>query len=185
LLYVGGISPHKNLSTLVTAFAALPRPDLRLVLVGDYAGDAFLSDYETLRGRIAALGVIDRVIFTGYVLDADLVHLYNAALALVLPSFDEGFGLPVLEAMACGSPVIASRAGALPEVVGDAGQLFNPHAPGELAQAVQALLSNPALAADCRSRGLARAASYSWARSAEAALAAFEAALSTRPHYAA
>ena len=115
ILYVGGISPHKNLEVLVDAYAVLRRSsvaeDTRLVLVGDFQHDVFFSSYSTLKLRIDRLGLADHVAFTGFVTDADLPHFYNAAQVVVIPSVSEGFGLPALEAMACGTPVVASRTG--------------------------------------------------------------------------
>src|SRR5262249_31319378 len=118
LLYVGGISPNKNLSTLIRAFHGLRtrRPNARLVLVGDYQSDGFKSCYAELKQMAISLGLDDRVQFTGYVPDEDLVAMYNRAGAFVMPSFDEGFGLPAVEAMACGAPVIVSSGNSLAEV---------------------------------------------------------------------
>jgi glycosyltransferase involved in cell wall biosynthesis len=180
ILYVGGISPHKNLATLIEAFAMLARDAAidtgspQLVVVGDYRGDVFLSSYKSLQRRIADLALTRRVIFTGFVPDDALVHLYNAADLMVLPSFDEGFGLPAVEAMACGTPVVASRAGALPEVVRDAGVFFDPHSPRELKECLEALMSDDAKKLELGRRGLIRAHDFSWERSATAALAALE-----------
>jgi glycosyltransferase involved in cell wall biosynthesis len=177
VLYVGGISPHKNLAALVDAFAALRRRtgglDYRLVLVGDYSGDVFYSAYEPLRQQIQALDLAHAVLFTGYVADQELVHLYNAAACFVLPSLWEGFGLPVLEAMACGAPVVASARGALPEIVGAAGLLFDPERQGDLCAVLARLLADADLQADLRRLGPQRAAEYSWDRAAREALAAF------------
>jgi len=181
LLYVGGLSPHKNLPALLEAFAALVAdgawPDVQLVLVGDYTGDSFLSGYDALRRAAAAPALQGRVRFTGFVPDEDLVHIYNAAAALVLPSFDEGFGLPAVEAMACGTPVVVSRAGALPEVVGEAGLLFDPAAPRELRACLDEVLKNEALRLALREKGLRRASEFAWERSAVVALDVFEALL--------
>jgi glycosyltransferase involved in cell wall biosynthesis len=177
ILYVGGISPHKNLHTLVDAHALLGQesgaPSANLVLVGDYQRDVFYSSYTSLREKIDGLGTTDKVVFTGFVDDADLMDFYNAASVLVMPSYDEGFGLPALEAMACGTPVIASNAGALPEVVGNAGRLFSPHSPQHLKDHLATVLSDR-LVHDTMSRmGLQRAREFSWERSAQAALTAF------------
>ena len=99
ILYVGGISPHKNLATLVDAYAAVTLEtgfqDINLVLVGDFQEDVFFSSYPGLREKIENLGMSDRVRFTGFVSDQDLVHFYNGAKVLVIPSYDEGFGLPL------------------------------------------------------------------------------------------
>ena len=177
LLYVGGISPHKNLGALLDAFAQLRRDrvadDCRVVLVGDYAGDVFYSAYDALQRQVQMLGLGDSVHFTGYVADEDLAYLYSAAEAFVLPSLLEGFGLPVIEAMACGAPVIASRRGALPEVVGEAGILFDPDRPGELRAALQRVLSDATLRDRLRRLGPQRAAEFSWARAARTASSAF------------
>jgi glycosyltransferase involved in cell wall biosynthesis len=178
ILYVGGISPHKNLATLLDAYASLLRGqgvrDVRLVLVGDFQKDVFYSAYQALRERVEQDRLSGRVVFTGFVPDSDLVHLYNAAEMLVLPSFDEGFGLPALEAMACGTPVVASRAGALPEVIGQAGLFFNPYAPEELGEHLQRLLADHRLRAELGRKGLQRAREFTWERSARVALGIFE-----------
>lgn len=180
LLYVGGISPHKNLATLVRAFerwrnsAAAQGTPVSLVIVGDYVSDVFHSSYVEIRQLIDEAGLAPFVGLTGFVPDADLRHLYSAAQALVLPSFYEGFGLPVLEAMACGAPVVASNAGALPEVVGGAGLLFDPHSPDALADILGRVLTDGELQRSLRVRGFERAAGFSWDASARAALAAFE-----------
>ncbi len=178
ILYVGGISPHKNLGALVVAYASLVREmgdqALKLVLVGDFQRDVFFSSYTALREKIAELGVSEKVIFTGFASDRALPHFYNAARALVLPSFDEGFGLPAVEAMACGTPVVASHAGALPEVVGEAGLFFSPHDPEELKERLHRLLKDEGLRKELGKKGLCRAREFSWERSARTALAAFE-----------
>src|SRR5262249_8630703 len=127
VLYVGGFSPHKNVEALLTAFARLVQPHEpastdraaapHLVLVGETTQEVFYSCYAALRALIAQLRLEPYVTFTGHVPDGELVHLYSAATCLVLPSRDEGFGLPVVEAMACGTPVLAARTGSLPELV--------------------------------------------------------------------
>jgi glycosyltransferase involved in cell wall biosynthesis len=179
VLYVGGIAPHKNLETLIDAYASLirgPGPgSAKLVIVGDIQENVFHSNYPAVRDRVARLGLGGHVVFTGFVPDPELVHFYNASEVLVLPSFAEGFGLPALEAMACGIPVVASRAGALPEVVGDAGLFFSPHAPLELRDRLQELLEDQGLREELARRGLRRAREFSWERSAQAALGAFDA----------
>lgn len=177
LLYVGGISPHKNIGALVDAFAELRRDascaDFKLVLVGDYHGDVFYSAYDELRRHAERLGLGEAIVFTGYVDDADLKYLYNAAEVFVLPSLCEGFGLPVVEAMACGTPVIASACGALPEVVGSAGLLFDPNRSGDLHSVLRRVLADANLQAHLRRLGPQRAAEFSWERAARDTLAAF------------
>lgn len=162
IVYVGGISPHKNLNGLLRAAAQVIDSPWHLVLVGDYAGDSFWSCYQEVLDRAKSLGLTDRVTFTGYVPDADLLLIYNLATMLVLPSMSEGFGLPVIEAMACGLPVAASNRNSLPEIVGDAGLLFDPLSTTEMAAAIGRLLSDEPLRRALRERGLKRAHSFSW-----------------------
>jgi glycosyltransferase involved in cell wall biosynthesis len=125
-------------------------------------------------------GLAGRVLFPGYVDDADLPALYSAAAVFVYPSLYEGFGLPPLEAMACGAPVISTHAASLPEVVGDAALLIDPTDTGALAQALADVLTQPALQADLRARGLRRAAGFSWERCAAETLAVYAHVLAAR-----
>jgi glycosyltransferase involved in cell wall biosynthesis len=179
VLYVGGISPHKNIQALIRA-CGLVRDTVpsgwHLVLVGDYQGDAFLSCYQELRSLVRSLAIEQRVTFTGYVPDQDLALLYNAAAFLALPSKGEGFGLPVVEAMACGLPVAASNRNSLPEVLDGAGLLFDPDSDRELAAVVARLLTDADLRDDLRARGLARATAYSWSTGADTMVRVLEAA---------
>jgi len=169
ILYVGNFMPHKNLSRLLSAYAALPgtiRAGHVLVLAGgDRAGR------PTLEALAARLGVADRVLFPGLVHDPDLPALYAGAAVFVLPSLEEGFGLPALEAMACGAPVVASNRGALPEVVGDAGLMVDAESEAEIAGALARALTDPRLRDELRQRWLARAPLYSSARTADRVLA--------------
>ena len=176
LLAVGGFSPHKNLEPLIEAVARLhQRPGLgalRLALVGDYQADPFHSAYPALRALTRARGLEERVIFTGRVSDEELVGLYGAATALALPSISEGFGFPAIEALACGTPVVAARAGSLPEVVGPAGLFFEPHDVAELEDTLRHLLTYHDLQADLARRGPPRAACFTWGETARRLLAA-------------
>ncbi len=174
-LYVGGLSPHKNLPRLIEAFArtAPDREGFRLVLVGD-TGDVFHTHVPELRAAVASAGLGDRVVFTGFVPDADLVTFYNRAEALVQPSLMEGFGLPPVEAMACGTPVVASTAGSLPEVVGEAGVFFDPTDAGAIAACLRRVIVEPGLRADLAGKALRRAARFTWDASAAATLDCFE-----------
>ncbi len=172
LLYVGGLSPHKNLSRLVEAFALGAPADVRLVLVGD-VHDVFHTCVQEIRESIAKHNLSDRVIMTGYVSDDDLVFLYSCAYALVQPSLMEGFGLPAVEAMACGTPVISSRAGSLPEVVGEAGVYFDPTDVGSMAGAIRSFLNDPCLRPALARLARQRSALFTWEASAQALLACF------------
>jgi glycosyltransferase involved in cell wall biosynthesis len=182
VLYVGGISPYKNLDVLVDAYhRVVTQPqhaDVKLVLVGDYQGDVFHSDYPALKQHIENLGLGAQAIFTGYVPDSDLVYLYNAAAVFVLPSLEEGFGLPAIEAMACGTPVIASDRGSLPEVVGQAGRLFDPARPEELSHLLQDVLASEEMRQQMRQAGLLRAESFTWEAAANKTLSVFQRLLS-------
>ncbi|HEV2999144.1 MAG TPA: glycosyltransferase family 1 protein [Solirubrobacteraceae bacterium] len=174
VLYVGTEQPRKNLGALLRAFALLSpaHPDLRLVKVGLAGGEG--SEFRrATRRAIDALGIGDRVVFTGRLPDEDLVAAYAGAVCSVLPSRHEGFGLPPLEAMACGCPVVVSSAGSLPEVVGDAGLVVDP-GPWPLADAIATTL-DPAVREDLRERGLRRAASFTWQAAAERTLTVYRA----------
>jgi glycosyltransferase involved in cell wall biosynthesis len=158
VLYVGNFNPHKNIPRLIRGFALLPGPVRSrhaLVLAGGYG-----EGRPELARLAESLGLADRVIFSGRVEDADLPALYSEAAVYVTPSLEEGFGSTVLEAMACGAPVIASNRAALPEVVGDAGLLFDAEQERELGAVLARVLSEPALADDLRRRSLARAGLY-------------------------
>ncbi|HEX8204163.1 MAG TPA: glycosyltransferase family 1 protein, partial [Isosphaeraceae bacterium] len=174
LLYVGGLSPHKNILRLIEAFAKAAPGDVRLVLVGD-VGDVFHTHVPALREAVTRLGLGGRVVLTGFVPDADLAEVYSRAEALVQPSLMEGFGLPQVEAMACGTPVLCSTAGSLPEVVGDAGAYFDPRDLESMAGAIATFLADPAVRGRLADRALRRAEGFSWATSARMLLDCFEA----------
>jgi glycosyltransferase involved in cell wall biosynthesis len=169
ILYVGNFKPHKNLARLIRAFARLSaaqRARHTLVLAG---GDR--EGRPELEALALAEGVRDRVVFPGRIDDADLPALYSGAAVFVLPSLEEGFGLPALEAMACGAPVVASNRAALPEVVADAGLLFDAEREAEIAAALERVLADPGLADDLRRRALARAGLYTASRTSGRVLA--------------
>ena len=123
IVYVGGFSPHKNLEALVGSFAALVREDAfhdtLLVMVGEHRKETFHSYFGSIAAQVARLGLKDRVIFPGYLPDDELAVLLNLAAVLALPSLMEGFGLPAIEAAACGCPVVATKASPLPELLGE------------------------------------------------------------------
>ena len=172
MLYVGGISPNKNLAVLVRAFARLHQrvPGVKLVLGGDHQTDGFKSSHAELAALIRAESLDQQVEFTGYVPETELRALYCGASLLAFPSLDEGFGLPAVEAMACGVPVVASRGHALEEVVGEAGLLVDARSEAELAAAMEMILTDPALAAELRAKSLRRALDFSWKHTAEGLL---------------
>jgi glycosyltransferase involved in cell wall biosynthesis len=176
LLHVGGLSPHKNLGRLLLALETLAGPEhaWHLALVGNDTTEGFHSEVAALR-RIIRRGRLEgRVTLTGEVPDSDLVLLYNAATALVIPSLAEGFGLPAVEAMACGLPVAASRRGSLPEVLGPAAAFFDPLDLSEMASVVAGVLADDALRQRLRRDGLERARTFSWRAAARAALGVCE-----------
>lgn len=173
LLYVGGLSPHKNLPRLIEAFACLPASDTRLLLVGDLS-DVFHTHVPEIRATIQRFGLAERVLLTGYLPDSDLVHLYSRARALVVPSLLEGFGLPAVEAMACGTPVVSSRAGSLPEVVGNGGLFFDPRRIDSMALAMSQILADESLRNVHARTARERSMMFSWDRSALALLNCFE-----------
>lgn len=160
LLFVGTLEPRKNLQLLIKALPLLRR-EISLVLAG-WSG---WGDKAWLR-NLQALGLAGRVILPGHIGDEDLARLYSGASALVYPSLYEGFGLPILEAMACGCPVVCANSSCLPETAGGAAILVSPHDPEELAAALESLLEDEAIRAALIARGLARAARFSWAETA-------------------
>ncbi|MEI6030657.1 MAG: glycosyltransferase family 1 protein [Synechococcaceae cyanobacterium ELA739] len=168
LLVLGRHDPHKNLARVLRAFAAVGDPgrELRLKLVGPHD-----ARYTPPLQRLAAeLGIGERCDWIAWVSDQARLELLNRCRALVLVSLWEGFGLPALEAMACGAPVIAARAGALPEVVGDAALLVDPRDPAAIADAISRLGREPALARSLGATGPARAAHFDWGTSAQQVL---------------
>ena len=167
LLSLGTLEPGKNRSTLVRALRQLVDGgrDVNLAIVGQKGwGDGRELD------DVRALGLQERVHFTGYVPHVDLPLLYNAASAFVFPSLHEGFGLPALEALACGTPVVTSDRSALPEVAGGAALLVDPEDAAAIATAVARILDEPHLAARLRQAGIERAAAFTWGACAEATL---------------
>jgi glycosyltransferase involved in cell wall biosynthesis len=175
ILFVGTLEPRKNLHRLTEAYALLldRRPDLPdLVLAG--ALDAHARDLFT--GPVSLAGAIDRIRLTGYVSDDERLRLYREASMLVLPSLDEGFGIPALEAMTIGLPVVASNRGALPEVVGSAGVLVEPDDAEALAAAIERVLDDAAFSRELSEAGIRRAAQFTWDSSAERLYAAYRAA---------
>lgn len=176
LLYVGGISPHKNLNTLIDAFKQIADSGdnkLKLVLVGDYKDDPFFSAYPDLKAKVSKFGLEDRVIFTGFIPDEDLAYLYNAATLLVFPSLEEGFGLPAIEAMSCGTPVAASKTGSLPEVLGPVGRYFDPLKADEMAEVIRSVLNDESARQQMKADGIERSQNFRWKRAAEDTLKIF------------
>jgi alpha-1,3-rhamnosyl/mannosyltransferase len=172
VLYVGNFRPHKNVAALLEAYAALPdsvRARVSLALAGDPETGA-----APLKAAAAARGLAQAVRFLGSVPDADLPALYSGATAFCFPSLAEGFGLPPLEAMACGAPVLCSDAAALPEVVGEAASLVNARHPEAIAAALESLLADGPTRAILRDRGLIRAAAFTPERFAARVLEVLE-----------
>jgi glycosyltransferase involved in cell wall biosynthesis len=170
VVYVGGFGPHKNLTRLVEVFARLTVrsefADLSLILVGEYQSEVFYSVYTELRRQIVALGIEQRVVFTGYLPDEDLVILLNQADVLVLPSLLEGYGLPAVEAAACGCPVVATKSSPLPDLLGEGGLYFDPLNSHELEEALMQVLCSRPLREKMSNAGLKAAERLSWDQAA-------------------
>ncbi len=176
LVYVGGMNRHKNVLGLLKAMPRVlhARPAVHLAIVGDTSGQGFWDNVPELMHFVEEHAVLgEHVHFTGWLDDAHLVELLNAAAGLVLPSLWEGFGLPAVEAMACGVPVLASNRGSLPEVVGDAGLFFEPESPDNIAECVLRFLADQAGQERLRRAALRRARTFSWERAAELAEESF------------
>lgn len=180
ILAVGSIQPRKNLARLIRAYSGLRRERGRsnlpqLVLVGK---QAWLYG-ETLRA-VEEEGVAERVVLTGYVSESDLPALYTGALCFAYPSYFEGFGLPPLEAMSCGTPVLTGNLTSLPEVVADAGLTIDPFDTGAIARALARLIDDAALRAELRSRGLQRARAFDWRETARMTLQVYRRVMSDK-----
>lgn len=175
LLNTSPLEFRKNLEGLIAGFASLPVPlrkRYQLVIVGRM--DAYAHRYVAECIEREGLGSED-VVLTGFVSDADLVNLYKCCELFVFPSISEGFGLPPLEAMACGAAVIGSSTTSIPEVIGRADAMFDPAEPGDIARTMERFLSDPARLVELRAHGLERAKLFSWQDAAQRAIASFEA----------
>lgn len=161
-LYVGTLEPRKNLVTLLQAFAGLGEEGVKLVLVGKKGWM-----YEEIFAALTRLELADRVIVPGFVANEDLPALYSGASVFVYPSHYEGFGLPVLEAMQCGAPVVTTNASSLPEVAGDAALMVSPDDVAGLTAMLKRALCEPGLREDMRGKGFEQAARFSWRKTAE------------------
>jgi glycosyltransferase involved in cell wall biosynthesis len=172
ILFVGTLEPRKNVVGLVEAYARLPKDRPPLILVG---GKGWL--YDEIFTRVEALGLAGEVRFVGYVPAEVLPLWYSAADLFVYPSLYEGFGLPPLEAMACGTAVISSTASSLPEVVGEAGLLIDPADTEALAKAMEQVLSDTEMRKQMQSAGLVQAQNFSWERTARQTIESYRRAL--------
>jgi glycosyltransferase involved in cell wall biosynthesis len=177
LTYVGGFNPHKNLDTLVRAHreasARIGEP-LYLVLVGTLTGDVFHGNLQAIREAIRASGTEHLVRWPGFLPDSEIRYLHAGAVALVLPSESEGFGLPAIEAAACGTPVIATTESPLPDLLDGGGLFVSPRDERGLASAIERLARDPVLRDEMGVRARDRASALSWSAGARAALAALE-----------
>jgi glycosyltransferase involved in cell wall biosynthesis len=163
ILYTGNIKPHKNLVRLIEAFSQIrlgPFQELKLLIIGDE-----ISKLPALRRAVHELKLHKHVRFLGYIPDETLAVLYRSAEVFVFPSLYEGFGLPPLEAMASGTPVVTSNTSSLPEVTGGAAVLVDPYDVESIVDGVRRVLTDPSLAAELRRKGPLRAREFSWARS--------------------
>ncbi len=178
-IYVGGFNPHKNLHRIIEAFArccqGTPDRDLGLILVGDYEGDNFFADVDLLRKEIARHGLESRVHFAGFVPDDDLRPLHEGALALLIPSLEEGFGLPAVEAAACGAPCVATRNSPLPQLLEGGGIFVDPERTDELTTALLSLANDEELRSKLAATALERSNLLTWKVTADSTRDALEA----------
>jgi len=164
ILAVGNLQPRKNLLRLIRAFAFVHRHinDIQLIVVGKAHWQS-----SAVYSAVKNFGLENHVVFTGYVPNDDLIVLYSFAKVYVYPSLYEGFGLPILEAMACGVPVVSSNTSSMPEVAGDAALLVDPHQEDQIAKAILKILDNTDLATSLSDKGLRRARFFSWRKTAQ------------------
>jgi alpha-1,3-rhamnosyl/mannosyltransferase len=176
LVHVGGLNPHKNLLALLKAMVDVVsrRDTVHLAIVGDTSGKGFWDNVGELRNFVQDHPSIqNHVRFTGFIPDSEMANLLNASDALIFPSLWEGFGLPAVEAMSCGLPVLASSSGSLPEVVGDAGLLFDPADPGAIAGCILRFMADSELRHRLAKSAVERVRLFSWGRAAELAEQSF------------
>jgi glycosyltransferase involved in cell wall biosynthesis len=180
LLYLGGFDVRKNVSGILRAFARLgawgAHADLHLVIAGVLPCQDNAT-FPSPRRVVAELGITERVRFAGWVDEEDKPVLYSAAIAFLFPSHYEGFGLPPLEAMACGTPVIVSDRSSLPEIVGDGGLCVDADDPDAIARAMDRVLGDTSLHARLRQAALIQARRFSWRRTAQETITAYQLAL--------
>lgn len=171
IIHVGSPLPHKNLEGLVAAFGELKQkhPDLQLVLAGKKE-----KYFQTLEDSVKDHPVRDSIVFTGFVSDAELKWLYQSAEAYVMPSFSEGFGLPGLEAIVHGCPLVSSNATCLPEVFGDAAEYFDPRNPRDMADKIDSVISSEKRRKELVHNGYVQLKKYSWQRMAEQTLEVYD-----------
>ena len=172
LLYLGGFSERKNVASAITAFSKVYKDlseNYNLVIVGDYRDSG-----QKLMKLTNELNMLSHVIFAGFVPEEHLPLFYNSCDAIIYPSFYEGFGLPPLEAMNCGTPVIASNLTSIPEVVGDTGILINPYDIKDISLAIGTLLSSENLRSELSAKALLRAKQFSWQNTASRTLKVYE-----------
>jgi alpha-1,3-rhamnosyl/mannosyltransferase len=169
-VYVGGMNAHKNILELLKTMPEVvaAHPNAHLAIVGSTSGKGFWDDVPALMNFVSANPALEeRVHFTDYIADEDLVELFASTDALVFPSLWEGFGLPAVEAMSCGVPVLASDLSSLPEVIGDAGLYFDPHKRDTIRDTLIRFLDSPDLQDQLRSAALQQAAKFTWDLAAE------------------
>ncbi|GAA0177805.1 glycosyltransferase family 1 protein [Clostridium sediminicola] len=173
ILYVGGFSPRKNILGLINAYsmyiAQCPNSNTKLLIVGHKG-----KSYSIYKQRVEKLHLSDKVIFTGYIPVKHMPIFYNAAKVLVYPSFYEGFGLPPLEAMSCGIPIVSSNVTSIPEIIGDAAHYINPYNTDELFLAIKEVLNNNELRNKLVKRGFEKCKEYTWKKTAQKTLDAYK-----------
>jgi len=172
-LFIGTLEPRKNLPMLLEAYAALPRHERLPLILGGGKG----WDYEPIFAAVERFGLTEDVHFPGYISAEMLPLWYNAAEAFIYPSVFEGFGIPVLEAMACGTPVVVSDVSSLPEVAGNAGMCIPPHDPAAWSATLRRIYADDAWRAEARQMGLKRAETFTWRATADATIASYRRAL--------
>ncbi len=166
VVFVGGFGPHKNLEMLLRVFNRLVEEnqyaDLRLVMVGEYRKEVFFSAIGALQEQVQQAGMLDKVVFAGYLPDEELVMLLNRAAVLALPSFMEGFGLPAVEAAACGCPVVATTASPLPDLLGGGGLFCDPQDEAGFEKSLRQVLDSQELRQQMGQAGIKAAAALTW-----------------------